>query len=88
MATDKLKLAFVGCGAIARFHLDGIVERELPIEITAAVDTNLDRAESFARETGAEPFADFGQAIEQGEFYIREVKDEVMFQCCFGLDFR
>ena len=20
--------------------------------------------------------------------YIREVKDEVMFQCCFGLDFR
>ena len=23
-----------------------------------------------------------------GEDYIREVKDEVMFQCCFGLDFR
>ena len=23
-----------------------------------------------------------------GETYIREVKDEVMFQCCFGLDFR
>ena len=25
---------------------------------------------------------------ERGENYIREVKDEVMFQCCFGLDFR
>ena len=23
-----------------------------------------------------------------GDDYIREVKDEVMFQCCFGLDFR
>ena len=68
VATDKLRLAFVGCGAIARFHLDGIVERNLPIEITAAVDTNPDRAEAFARETGAEPFADFDQAIQRGEF--------------------
>ena len=68
MATDKLRLAFVGCGAIARFHLDGIVERKLPIEITATVDTNLDRAEAFAKETGAQPFADFNQALQQSEF--------------------
>ena len=26
-----------------------------------------------------------GEALQN---YIREVKDEVMFQCCFGLDFR
>ena len=32
------------------------------------MDTNLDRAEAFARETGAEPFADFDQALQQSEF--------------------
>jgi hypothetical protein len=35
LPTGKLKLALVGCGAIARFHLDGILDRQLPIEITA-----------------------------------------------------
>ena len=68
MAAEKLKLALVGCGAIARFHLDGIVERGLPIAVTAAVDTDLARAESFARETGGKAFRDFDEAIEKGEF--------------------
>ena len=32
--------------------------------------------------------ADIAQHQAEQENYIREVKDEVMFQCCFGLDFR
>jgi UDP-N-acetyl-2-amino-2-deoxyglucuronate dehydrogenase len=68
MAAAKLKLALVGCGAIARFHLDGIVERNLPIEVTAAVDTYPDKAQGFASETGAEVFTDFDTALEKGDF--------------------
>ena len=45
---------------------------------------------SYYRGREIPTFADYlyRLAYEAGEDYIREVKDEVMFQCCFGLDFR
>ena len=38
--SDTLKLALVGCGAICRFHLDGIKESAPRIQVTAAIDTD------------------------------------------------
>ena len=48
-----LKLALIGCGAIARYHLDGILGGKGRITVTAVVDTDPDKAGAFAAETGA-----------------------------------
>ena len=45
-----LKRALVGCGAISRFHLDGIKEHVPGIQVTATVDRDLERAQAFANE--------------------------------------
>ena len=49
--TDRLKLAFVGCGAISSMHLLGIREGAAQIEVTAAVDTNPEHAKAVAEQT-------------------------------------
>ena len=61
-------MGFVGCGAIARFHLDGIKEKAPDIRITAAIDPDRAKAESIAAETGAEVFASLDEALESGDF--------------------
>ena len=58
---DFLNLAFVGCGAISRYHLDGIKAFGDRVRITAAVDPDLERAERIARETGARVFRSIGR---------------------------
>ena len=63
-----LRLALLGCGAIARYHLDGIKERVPRIKVTAAIDTDRAKAEKFAAETGAQVFTSFDEALEKGEF--------------------
>jgi predicted dehydrogenase len=63
-----LRLALLGCGAIARYHLDGIKERVPRIKVTAAIDTDRAKAEKFAAETGARVFTSFDEALEKGEF--------------------
>ena len=65
---EQLKLAFVGCGAIARFHLNGIAEMAPDIQLTAVVDTMEEKARAYAAETGATPFASLDEALEQGDF--------------------
>ena len=64
----KLKLALVGCGAIARFHLDGIKEHAPRIEVSAAIDLDGDRAQACAEETGATAFTSLDEALEKGDF--------------------
>ncbi len=66
--TRRLKLALIGCGAISRYHLDGIAEGSGRIEITAAVDTDPDRAEAVAAETGASVFTSLEEALDAGDF--------------------
>ena len=66
--TDKLRLAFVGCGAIARYHLDGINEYAPRIQVTAVIDPDLAKAESYAAETGATPFASLTEALQSNTF--------------------
>lgn len=65
---DTLKLAFVGCGAIARFHLDGIQEHVPRIEVTVLIDRDLERAELLAKETGGTAFSSLDEALEKGDF--------------------
>ena len=65
---SALKLAFVGCGAIARYHLDGIEEHAPRIRVTAAIDTDRTRAEAYATETGGRPFTSLEEALDKGDF--------------------
>jgi predicted dehydrogenase len=64
---ERLKLALVGCGAISEWHRMGL--RDVPeIEITAAVDVDLARAEAVAAEVGADAFGSLDDALERGRF--------------------
>ena len=65
---STLKLAFVGCGAIARYHLDGIQEHALRIQVTAVIDTDGAKAEAYAAEMGARPFTSLDDALAEGDF--------------------
>lgn len=66
--SDQLELAFVGCGVIAQFHLDGIRQVDAPIRITAAIDPNRDSAERIAAQTGAAVYASLTDALDAGGF--------------------
>ena len=63
-----LKLALVGCGAIARFHLNGITSHAPRIRVTACVDPDLEKAQAYADETGAQAFGSLDEALSQGDF--------------------
>jgi UDP-N-acetyl-2-amino-2-deoxyglucuronate dehydrogenase len=65
---DTLRLALVGCGAIARYHLDGLQEHAPRIQVTAAVDVDADKAAAYAAETGAAAFTSLDEALEKGDF--------------------
>lgn len=66
--SETLSLALVGCGQIARAHLDGIRRIATRIRVTACVDSDLTRAEAFAQQTSSEPFESLEEAIEKGSF--------------------
>ena len=65
---ERLKLAFVGCGAIARYHLDGINEHAPRIQVTATVDVDAEKAQVYATETGGTAFTSLEEALEKGDF--------------------
>ena len=66
--STNLKVALVGCGAIARFHLDGIKDAVPQMRVTAAIDPVPEKAEAIAAETGAQAFSSLDEALEQGDF--------------------
>ena len=65
---SSLKLAFFGCGGIARFHLRGIRAEAPEISVTAAIDVDPAKASAFAEETGAAPFSSLEDALDHGDF--------------------
>jgi UDP-N-acetyl-2-amino-2-deoxyglucuronate dehydrogenase len=67
-AEDRLRLAFVGCGAIAEWHLTALRAAAPRTEVTAAVDVDGDRARAMAKETGAEAFTSLEEALASGTF--------------------
>ncbi len=66
--SDQLKLAFIGCGAIARFHLDGIKGHVPRVDVTTLVDIDTAKAQAYAEETGGRPFTSLGEALADGDF--------------------
>lgn len=85
--TDRLKLAFVGCGAIARFHLDGIQGHEPRIDVTTLIDLDQAKAEGFAKETGGRVFTSLATALAEGDFDAvdimlpHDLHEEAAVQC-------
>ncbi|MBU6288899.1 MAG: Gfo/Idh/MocA family oxidoreductase, partial [Chloroflexi bacterium] len=67
MQTD-LRLAVLGCGAIARYHLDAIKGHVPRVRVTACVDNDADRAGQFATETGGTAFASLDAALDADAF--------------------
>ncbi len=65
---DKLRIAFVGCGNIARAHWHGIRNHAPHIEVAAVVDEEFARAEAMAGRTGATPHASLAAALAAGGF--------------------
>jgi predicted dehydrogenase len=63
-----LRLAFVGCGAIAEWHLHAIRQGDTRIEVVAAVDPRPTRAEAIAQQTGARVFGSLTDAVRAGGF--------------------
>jgi len=68
MAVEKLKLALVGCGNIARAHWRGVRYHAPHIEVTAVVDVNAERLAAMAERTGARAFSSLTQALTEGDF--------------------
>jgi predicted dehydrogenase len=68
MANTELKIAFVGCGNIAKEHLKGIKKHVPHLKVTAMVDSNLALATAMAHETAARPFDSLAAALAEGDF--------------------
>jgi UDP-N-acetyl-2-amino-2-deoxyglucuronate dehydrogenase len=67
-AERRLRLALVGCGAIAPWHLAALRAAALRTDVTVVVDVDTDRASTMARETGAEAFGSLDDALASGVF--------------------
>ncbi|NKB67403.1 MAG: hypothetical protein GKR89_10110 [Candidatus Latescibacteria bacterium] len=65
---ERLKLAFIGCGLIARQHLQGLQAHAPLIDLTAAVDNDPQAADKMAAATGAQAFYSLEEALEKGDF--------------------
>jgi predicted dehydrogenase len=67
-AERRLRLAFVGCGAIAQWHLGALRAATTRTDITAVVDVDRDRARLLAQETGADDFGSLEAALAADGF--------------------
>jgi UDP-N-acetyl-2-amino-2-deoxyglucuronate dehydrogenase len=65
---ESLRLAFVGCGAIARWHLEAIGSYGKRTVVTAAVDVDEARAGAMASAAGARPFTSVADALAGDDF--------------------
>jgi predicted dehydrogenase len=63
-----LRLGFVGCGAIAEWHLHAIEQGGTRIEVVAAIDPEPVRAQAIADRTGARVFGSLEDAVRAGGF--------------------
>jgi predicted dehydrogenase len=63
-----VRLAVVGCGAIAHWHLDAIERTGVPVEVTAAIDPAEDNARRVADRTGATGYASLADALAGRRF--------------------
>jgi predicted dehydrogenase len=67
-AARRLRLAFIGCGAIAHWHLTAVRNAATRTDVTAVVDPDAARAEAMAKETGTVAFASLDEALAEDAF--------------------
>ena len=67
-ASERVRMAIVGCGAISHWHLDAIERSAAPIDVAAAVDPVDDNAKRIAARTGAATYASIDAALGAGGF--------------------
>lgn len=65
---ERIRMALVGCGNIARAHWRGIRYHAPHIEVTAVVDADAGRAAAMAERTGSPAFSTLTDALVDGEF--------------------
>ncbi len=58
-----MKIAFIGCGGIARSHADGLVKRS-DVTFAGAFDAAPERAQSFASQYGGAAYAGVGEMLD------------------------
>jgi predicted dehydrogenase len=63
---DTLRVAIVGCGAIAEWHWNALRAAATRTRVTACVDPDAARAEALATKTGARPFRSLADALAAG----------------------
>ena len=66
--SNRVKLALIGCGNIAKAHWRGIQAHAPHIEVTAVVDINADLADEMAQRTASQAFNSLEQALAMGDF--------------------
>ena len=64
MTSNKLRLALVGCGGIARAHLYGINHHAPRIEVVALVDSNIEAAKQMSERVDAPYFSSMAECFE------------------------
>ncbi len=62
--TDKVRIGIVGCGQMGRWHLDAY-KRNVHCELVAFVDTDFDRARTFATEVNAKAYRSHEELIDR-----------------------
>ena len=65
---ERVKMALVGCGGIARAHWRGIRYVATDIDVTAVIDNHEGRVREMAERTGGEPFTSLTEALSKGDF--------------------
>ena len=65
MKEQKLKLAMVGCGGIARAHWHGIKNYVPRIDVVAVVDNNENAAKEFGKRVGAKPYTSLERCLHE-----------------------
>jgi len=63
----RIRFGLVGCGRISVNHFRALRENGRDCELVAVCDTEPDRAQAAARETGAEPYADFAKMVARDD---------------------
>ena len=67
-AEPRLRMALVGCGAIAEMHRYGLERSGAPIDIGATVDLDEGKATAWAERFGAMAYTSMDEALASGTF--------------------
>ncbi len=62
-ATSKVRVGIIGCGQMGRWHMESYAASP-HVDLVGFVDTDRDRAERFARETGGRAYASHREMLD------------------------